>query len=277
MKDKKVSNGLFYTFLTILSLAFLSPIFIVLMNSFKGKFFITKTPFKFPTSETFVKLENYIAGIEKTEFFSAFKYSLFITVASVAAIIFFTSMTAWYITRVKSKFTKALYYLFAFSMIVPFQMVMFTMSMVANRTGLDNPIGIIVIYLGFGSGLSVFMFSGFVKSIPLEIEEAAEIDGCNPIQTYFKVVFPVLKPTAITVAILNAMWIWNDYLLPYLTIGHDYKTIPIAVQSLKGSYGSIDMGAMMAALVLAMVPIIIFYFICQKHIIKGVVAGAVKG
>ncbi|HCW05649.1 MAG TPA: carbohydrate ABC transporter permease [Clostridium sp.] len=277
MKNSKVSNGLFYTFLTALSMAFLSPIFIVLMNSFKGKFHISRVPFKFPDSTTFVKFENYLAGIEKTGFFSAFKYSLFITVASVAAIVFFTSMTAWYITRVKAIYTKVLYYLFAFSMIVPFQMVMFTMSLVANRTGLDNPLGIIVIYLGFGSGLSVFMFSGFVKSIPLEIEEAAEIDGCNPIQTYFRVVFPILKPTAITVAILNAMWIWNDYLLPYLTIGNEYKTIPIAVQSLKGSYGSIDMGAMMAVLVLAMIPIIIFYFICQKHIIKGVVSGAVKG
>lgn len=277
MKNKKLSSGLFYAFLAMLSVGFLAPIFIVLMNSFKGKFFITKTPFKLPDSQTFVKFTNYVAGVEKTQFFSAFKYSLFITVASVAAIVFFTSMTAWYIIRVKSNFTKVLYYLFAFSMIVPFQMVMFTMSLVANRTGLDNPIGIIVIYLGFGSGLSVFMFSGFVKSVPIEIEEAAEIDGCNPIQTYFKVVFPILKPTAITVAILNAMWIWNDYLLPYLTIGNEYKTIPIAVQSLKGSYGSIDMGAMMAVLVLAMIPIIIFYFICQKHIIKGVVAGAVKG
>lgn len=273
----KISSGLFYIMLTFLSVAFLAPIFIVLMNSFKGKLFISDAPFKFPTDATFVKFSNYIDGIEKTKFLSAFKYSLFITVASVVAIILFTSMTAWYIIRVKSGITKALYFLFAFSMIVPFQMVMFTMSMVANRTGLDNPIGIVVIYLGFGSGLSVFMFSGFVKSIPLEIEEAAEIDGCSPIQTYFKVVFPILKPTAITVAILNAMWIWNDYLLPYLTIGNEYKTIPIAVQSLKGSYGSIDMGAMMAVLVLAMLPIIIFYFICQKHIIKGVVAGAVKG
>ncbi|NLM33939.1 MAG: carbohydrate ABC transporter permease [Clostridiales bacterium] len=279
MKENKskISNGLFYTLLSLLSVAFLSPIFIVLMNSFKGRFFIDKLPFKFPNSETYVKFENYLTGIEKTQFFSAFKYSIFITIGSVAAIVFFTSMTAWYIIRVKSAITKVLYFLFAFSMIVPFQMVMFTMSMVANRAGLDNPVGIIVIYLGFGSGLSVFMFAGFVKSIPLEIEEAAEIDGCSPIQTYFRVVFPILKPTAITVAILNAMWIWNDYLLPYLTIGNDYKTIPIAVQSLKGNYGSIDMGAMMAVLVLAMLPIIVFYFICQKHIIKGVVAGAVKG
>jgi raffinose/stachyose/melibiose transport system permease protein len=247
------------------------------MNSFKGKLFISDTPFVFPTSKTFIALENYTSGLEKTGFLKAFGYSLFITVFSVGAIVIFTSMTGWYITRVKTKLTKAMYYLFVFSMIVPFQMVMFTTTKMANMLHLDNPIGIIVIYLGFGSGLSVFMFSGFVKSIPLEIEEAALIDGCNPIQTYFKVVFPVLKPISITVAILNAMWIWNDYLLPYLLIGNEYKTIPIAIQYLKGGYGSIDMGAMMAMLVLAIVPIVIFYFACQKHIIKGIAAGAVKG
>jgi raffinose/stachyose/melibiose transport system permease protein len=186
-------------------------------------------------------------------------------------------MSAWFITRVKSKLTSALYYAFTFSMIVPFQMVMFTMSKVANILSLENPIGIILIYLGFGSGLTVFMFSGFVKSIPLEIEEAAMIDGCNPVQTFFFVVAPVLKPTAITVTILNAMWIWNDYLLPYLVIGKDYKTVPVAVQYLRGGYGSRDMGALMAMLVLAILPIIIFYLTCQKYIIKGVVAGAVKG
>ena len=186
-------------------------------------------------------------------------------------------MTAWYIIRSKGKFSGALYYLFVFSMIVPFQMVMFPMSKVANMLHLDNPVGIIVIYLGFGAGLSVFMFSGFVKSIPLEIEEAAMIDGCNPLQTFFLVVFPILRPTAITVAILNAMWIWNDYLLPYLVIGNKYRTIPIAVQYLQGGYGSRDMGALMAVLVLSIIPIIIFYLICQKYIIKGVVAGAVKG
>ena len=162
-------------------------------------------------------------------------------------------------------------------MIVPFQMVMFTMSKVANSIGLDNPLGLIYIYLGFGSGLSVFMFSGFVKSVPLGIEEAATIDGCNPLETFWYVVFPILKPTSITVAILNTMWIWNDYLLPYLVIGNDYKTIPIAVQYLKGGYGSIDMGAMMAMLVLAILPVVIFYLFCQKYIIKGVAAGAVKG
>ena len=186
-------------------------------------------------------------------------------------------MTAWYITRVKNKFTTALYYLFAFSMIVPFQMVMFTMSKTANILGLDNPLGIILIYLGFGAGLSVFIFSGFIKSIPVEIEEAAMIDGCNPIQTFFLVVLPILKPTAITVAILNAMWIWNDYLLPYLVIGNKYKTIPVAVQYLQGGYGSRDMGALMAMLILAILPIVIFYLLAQKHIIKGVMSGAIKG
>ncbi|WP_160671524.1 carbohydrate ABC transporter permease [Clostridium sp. C8-1-8] len=277
MKTLKLKNSVITLILFVLAVAFIIPILIVLMNSFKGKLFISDTPFVFPTSKTFIALENYTSGLEKTGFLKAFGYSLFITVFSVGAIVIFTSMTGWYITRVKTKLTKAMYYLFVFSMIVPFQMVMFTTTKMANMLHLDNPIGIIVIYLGFGSGLSVFMFSGFVKSIPLEIEEAALIDGCNPIQTYFKVVFPVLKPISITVAILNAMWIWNDYLLPYLLIGNEYKTIPIAIQYLKGGYGSIDMGAMMAMLVLAIVPIVIFYFACQKHIIKGIAAGAVKG
>ncbi|MBK1809256.1 carbohydrate ABC transporter permease [Clostridium sp. YIM B02505] len=277
MKDSKVKDSVIFVILLVLAIAFLVPILIVLMNSFKGKFFISDTPFVFPTKQTFTGLENYANGLIKTGFLKAFGYSFFITVASVVVIVLFTSMTGWYITRVKTKITKSMYYLFVFSMIVPFQMVMFTTTKVANMLHLDNPIGIIVIYLGFASGLSVFMFSGFVKSIPLEIEEAALIDGCNPIQTFFKVVFPILKPISITVSILNTMWIWNDYLLPYLLIGSEYKTIPIAIQYLKGGYGSIDMGAMMAMLVLAIVPIVIFYFTCQKHIIKGIAAGAVKG
>lgn len=276
-KRKKFRRAFLFIFLTALSILFLSPIFIVLMNSFKGKFFISETPFKFPDSETFVGLENYISGIEKTKFIHATGWSLFITLGSVTAILFFTSMTAWFITRVKSKFNGMLYYIFTLSMIVPFQMVMFTMTKVANVLHLDNPLGIIVIYLGFGSGLSVFMYSGFVKSIPLELEEASMIDGCSPIKTFFLVVLPVLKPITVTVAILNGMWIWNDYLLPYLLIGMDYKTIPIAIQYLKGGYGSIDMGAMMAMLVLAIIPIVIFFVTCQKYIIEGIVAGAVKG
>lgn len=278
MNTKKyLRDNVTFIFLLILAVLFLAPIFIVLMNSFKGRFFISDTPFALPNAQTFVGIKNYISGIEKTGFITAFGYSLFITIFSVAAIVLFTSMTAWCITRVKSKFSSFLYYLFVFSMIVPFQMVMFTMSKMANIMRLDNPVGIILIYLGFGAGLSVFIFSGFIKSIPQEIEEAATMDGCTPIQTFFLVVFPILKPISITVAILNAMWIWNDYLLPYLVIGNNYKTIPIAVQYLQGGYGSRDMGSMMAMLVLAIVPIVIFYLAGQKYIIKGVAAGAVKG
>lgn len=279
MKTKKTSNVVIFSILCVLVLAFLLPIFFVVLNSFKGKLYISNAPFAFPTAETFSGFNNYINGIEKTNFFSAFGWSAFITIFSVLAILLFTSMTAYYLTRVKSKVTGILYYLFVFSMIVPFQMVMFTMSKLANITHLNNPVGMVILYLGFGAGLSVFMFCGFIKSIPLEIEEAAMIDGCNPLQTFFGVVMPILKPTAITVAILNAMWIWNDYLLPYLVIGLStpYKTIPVAVQYLIGSYGSKDMGAMMALLVMAIIPIIVFYLACQKYIIEGVVAGAVKG
>lgn len=263
--------------LGILAVIFLIPIFVVLMNSFKGQFFIADAPFSFPTADTFAGFTNYVSGIEKTGFFSAFFYSLFITVCSVVLLVVATSMTAWYLVRAKGRISSLLYYLFVFSMIVPFQMVMFTMSKIANLLHLDNPLGIIVIYLGFGAGLSVFIFTGFVKAIPFEIEEAAVVDGCGPIRLFFSVIFPVLRPTAITVAILNAMWIWNDYLLPYLVIGNKYKTIPIAVQYLQGGYGSRDMGALMAMLVLAIIPIVIFYLICQRYIIEGVVAGAVKG
>ncbi len=266
-----------YAVLVAAAALFLAPVFIVLFNSFKGELYISDNPFALPDEITFSGIENYISGIEKTQFFSAFGWSLFITVFSVAAIVLFTSMTAWYIVRVKNRFTKVLYYLFVFSMIVPFQMVMFTMTKTAGELHLDTPWGIVIIYLGFGAGLAVFMFTGFLKSVPLEIEEAAMIDGCNPLQTFFMVVFPILKPTAITVAILNAMWIWNDYLLPYLLIGSEYRTIPIAVQYLRGGYGSVDMGALMAMLVLSIIPIIIFYLFCQKYIIKGIVAGAVKG
>lgn len=277
MEVDRTTGMIMTIILTILAVLFLSPIAIVLMNSFKGKLYISDAPFELPNEETFAGISNYITGISKTGLPSAFGYSLFITVCSVAVIVLFTAMTAWYITRVKTKGTKIAYYMFAFAMIVPFQMVMFPMSMIASMLGLDNPVGIIVIYLGFGAGLSVFMFCGFVKAVPLEMEEAAMIDGCTPIQTFFRIVFPMLRPTAITIAILNAMWIWNDYLLPYLVLGTDYMTIPIAIQYLQGGYGSIDMGAMMAMLVLAMVPIIIFYLSCQKYIIKGVAAGAVKG
>ena len=279
MNRKKVFNGILFLILSILVVVFLAPILFVLINSFKGKLYISNEPFALPNATTFAGLRNYFTGIEKTGFFSAFGWSVFVTVCSVLAILFFTSMTAYYLTRVKNTITQILYYMFVFSMIVPFQMVMFTMSKIANVSRLNNPPGLILLYLGFGSGLAIFMFCGFIKSIPLEIEEAAMIDGCNPIQNFFGVVWPILKPTAITVAILNAMWIWNDYLLPYLVIGLStpYKTIPVAVQYLVGSYGSKDMGAMMALLVLSVIPIVVFYLLCQKYIIEGVVAGAVKG
>lgn len=277
--NKKGLNAVIFLFLTVVAVVFLYPLIFILINSFKGKLFISKNPFALPTQETFSALTNYVNGFTKTDMLSAVGYSFFITIVSVFLIILFTSMTAYYITRVHSKVTSALYYMFVFSMIVPFQMVMFSMVGLADKFHLKNPVGMCVLYLGFGAGLSVFMFSGFVKSIPLEIEEAAMIDGANPLESYFKVVFPILKPTAITVAILNAMWIWNDFLLPYLVIGvgTKYKTIPVVVQMLVGSNGNKDMGALMAMLVVAIIPIIIFYLFCQKYIIEGVVAGAVKG
>lgn len=277
--SKKTANSIIFVVLCLLTVCFLFPLLFILNNSFKGKFFISSDPFSLSIGDNFVGITNYVNGITKTGLLSAIGWSFFITVFSVALIILFTSMTAYYITRVKSKITSGLYYMFVFSMIVPFQMVMFTMSSLADKFHLKTPWGMCLLYLGFGAGLSVFMFSGFVKSIPLEIEEAAMIDGCNPLQTYFGVVFPILKPTAITVAILNAMWIWNDFLLPYLIIGigTKYKTIPVVVQMLVGSNGNKDMGALMAMLVLAIIPIIIFYLACQKYIIEGVVAGAVKG
>ena len=279
MKGKSIEKAGITVFLSVLVVVFLTPIFFILMNSFKGKLYISDSPFAWPSGEMFAGLENYTEGIKNTGFFQAFGWSAFITVASVLVIVLFTSMTAWYITRVKTKFNNALYYIFVFSMVVPFQMIMFTMSKMADMLHLNNPLGMVVLYLGFGAGLSVFMFCGFVKGIPYEIEEAAMIDGCNPLQTFFMIVMPILKPTAITVAILNAMWIWNDYLLPYLVIGVStpYKTVPVAVQYLMGSYGAKDYGSLMALLVLAIIPIIIFYLSCQKYIIEGVVAGAVKG
>lgn len=277
MEVSKSTGMMMTVFFAILSLAFLFPIFLVLVNSFKSKLYISDAPFQLPKAGTYVTLTNYFEGVRKTGFFPAFGRSLFITVCSVAVIVLFTSMTAWYITRVKSKFNSILYYIFVFAMIVPFQMVMFTMSKTANDLYLNSMYGLVLLYLGFGAGQAVFLFCGFVKAIPLEIEEAAMIDGCSPIQTYFNVVFPMLRPTAVTVAILNAMWIWNDYLLPSLILPQEKGTIPMVIQNLKGGYGSIDMGAMMAMLVLAIVPIIIFYLSCQKYIIKGVAAGAVKG
>ena len=279
MKKKRVKHGgLFTVIFSIISIGYMFPILLVLMNSFKKKAYISRKPFAIPTEKMYVGLDNYIRGIKQANFFEGAKWSTVITVGSVFLIILCTSMCAWYIVRVKNAVTKAIYYLCLFAMIVPFQMEMFTLSKLANTLKFNTPWGLWIIYLGFGAGLSVFMFTGFVKSIPIEIEEAAMIDGCNPLQTFFGVVLPVLKPTCVTVAILQTMWIWNDYLLPYLVLDlKKYITIPIAVQYLKGGYGSVDMGAMMGVLVLAIIPIIIFYLFCQRYIIEGVVAGAVKG
>lgn len=278
MKTRKlVFNIFFYTLLILLTAVFIAPIVIVAYNSFKNKLYIMSSPFDLPDINTF-DAGNYVRGIVNSQFFEAFARSLFITVASVGVIVLCASMAAWYINRSGSKFSRILYYVFVFSMVVPFQMVMYTMTSVVTNLGLNNPLGIIFVYLGFGAGLSVFMYSGFVKGVPLEIEEAAMIDGCTTLQTFFKVVFPILKPITVTVAILETMWVWNDYLLPYLILGSTYKTIPVAIQlAMQGAYGSVDWGSFMAMLVLAIIPIIIFYLVGQKYIIEGVIAGAVKG
>ena len=277
-QKKSIGDIVLISLLIILTILFIFPILLVVMNSFKSRLYVSTQPFVLPNSQTFVGLENYINGLTTSGFAFAFLRSVWITIASVVVIIIFTSMTAWYITRVKSKFTKGLYYLFVFSMIVPFQMVMYTMTYLVNQLAFSNVFGIIFVYLGFGAGLAVFMFTGFVKSIPVEVEEAATIDGCTPLQTFFKVVFPMLKSITITVAILNVMWIWNDYLLPYLILGESQKTIPVAIQiAMQGAYGATDYGGFRAMLVVASIPIIIFYISSQKYIIKGVISGAVKG
>jgi len=277
-KNNKIGSQFIYAVLVVLTAIFIFPIILVLMNSFKSRLYVSTVPFALPSGNMFVGLENYINGLTTSGFFMAFLRSVWVSIASVALIIVGTSMTAWFIVRVKTKLTKALYYVFVFSMIVPFQMVMYTMTFMVTSLAFDNVVGIVLVYLGFGAGLSVFMFTGFVKSVPLEIEEAATIDGCNPLQTFFIVVFPMLKPIVITVAILNAMWVWNDYLLPYLILGSDHKTVPVAIQlAMQGAYGSTDYGGFMAMLVVSIIPIIIFYVCSQKYIIKGVIAGAVKG
>ena len=276
---KKVGNSILVVILTILSLLWIYPVFMILINSLKKESAIsTGSVFKLPTAETFAGLENYINAIESKGFLNSLGYSLFITITSVAAILLFCSMCAWYITRVKGILSKVLYFLFVFSMVVPFQMVMFTLSQTADRLHLNTPWNIWVIYLGFGAGLAVFMFCGFVKSIPLEVEEAALIDGCNPIQTFFKIDMHMLAPTMISVGILEAMWVWNDYLLPTLVLDiKKYKTIPMLIQYFRGSYGRVEMGPMMASIMLTIIPIIIVYLSGQKYIIKGVASGAVKG
>lgn len=277
-KQKAPQSALETLLLVLLAALTLVPLFLVVQNSFKSRFYISGDPFALPNKETFVALENYISGLSAGGFFAAFGRSLLITVVSVGLIVLCTSMAAWYLMRVRTALTKGMYYLFVFSMIVPFQMVMYTMTYLVGRAKLNTVLGMPFIYLGFGAGLSVFMLCGFIRGIPRELEEAATIDGCNPVQTFFLVVLPLLKPTAVTVAILNTMWIWNDYLLPYLVLGTEKKTMPVAIQiAMQGAYGSTDYGGLMAMLVLAMIPIVVFYLFCQKYIIKGVVAGAVKG
>lgn len=278
-KKTRLSDHIWVILLSILAVAYLYPIFMILINSLKEERAIgTSDIFNLPTSETFAGFTNYIHALGAQGFARSLGYSVLITITSVIAILVCCSMCAWYITRVKNKFTSALYYLFVFSMVVPFQMVMFTLSQTADSLDLNKPWNIWIIYLGFGAGLAVFMFAGFMKSIPLEIEEASMIDGCNPIQTFFLVVFPILKPTLVSVGILEAMWVWNDYLLPLLVLDiKKYKTIPMLIQYFRGSYGKVEMGPMMASIMMTIIPIIIVYLLGQKQIIKGVAAGAVKG
>ena len=280
MKNKtRRIKRLWSVIMLLVSLLYMYPIFMVLMNSLKIESAIsTSTAFELPTAETFAGLANYENAINAQGFLSSFFYTAFITITSVLAILFFCSMFAWYITRVETKVTKALYLLCAFSMVVPFQMVMFTLSSMADTLNLNTPWVLWVIYLGFGAGLAVFMFCGFMRSVPIDIEEASMIDGSSPLQTYFHIVVPLLRPTMVSVAILEAMWIWNDYLLPTLILDiNKYKTISMLIQFFRGSYGRVEMGPMMACIMLAILPIIVIYLVGQKHIIKGVVAGAVKG
>ncbi|MBQ9412290.1 MAG: carbohydrate ABC transporter permease [Oscillospiraceae bacterium] len=266
--------------LAVVCVIYVLPVLTVVINSFKQNTFVKTETFALPNSETSAGWDNFVKGMTfgNYPFWKSVVYSVVITVLSTALILLFTSMAAWYIARVNSKFCKAVYYLCVFSMVVPFQMVMFTLSKTADSLHLNTPWTIPVVYLGFGAGLAIFMFVGFVKSIPLEIEESASIDGCGPLRTYFNIVFPMLRPTMISVGILEIMWVWNDYLLPVLVLDiNEYRTIPIHIQYLKGSYGTVDLGATMALILLSIIPVIIFYLLCQKYIIKGVAAGAVKG
>ena len=277
-KDRRI-NSVLSVVLTIVCILWMYPVFMILMNSLKTERAITTThAFELPTVETFVGLKNYIYGITEMDFLSSLWYSFIITISSVALILLCCSMCAWDITRVQGVLSKGMYYLCVFSMIVPFQMVMFTLAKTADTLKLNNPYNICIIYLGFGAGLAVFMFTGFVKSMPIAIEEAAMIDGCNPLQIFFKVVCPILKPTMISTAILETMWVWNDYLLPTLVLDiKQYRTIPMAIQYFRGSYGKVEMAPMMACIMITVIPVIVLYLACQKYIIDGVVAGAVKG
>ena len=278
-KENKALDLMWTVLLSIASILYMYPIVMILFNSLKEETSIsTGSAFKLPTAETFAGLANYVNAINSKGFLQSLGFSVVITVTSVVAILLLCSMCSWYITRVKGFVSNGLYFLFAFSMVVPFQMVMFTLSQTADQLKLNTPWNIWIIYLGFGAGLAVFMFAGFMKSIPLEVEEASMIDGCNPIQTYFLIVMPMLKPTMVSVGILEAMWVWNDYLLPTLVLDiKKYKTIPMLIQYFRGSYGRVEMGPMMACIMLTVIPIVVIYLLGQKHIIKGVAAGAVKG
>ena len=278
MSGKVRHSGLWTLFFALVSLLWVFPIVLVVVNSFKNKAYISRNAFSLPTGRTFVGLENYRRGVERTNLLASFGWTVLVTVGSVLLILVCTSMCAWWIVRVNTRVAKFLYLLFLFNMIVPFQMVMFTLSKLADMLGLNTPWGLCAVYLGFGAGLAVFIFTGVVKGIPQELEESAMIDGASIPRTFFGIVVPIMRPSIVSVAILEAMWIWNDFLLPYLTLDmRRFKTMSIAIQYLKGGYGSVDMGAMMGCLVLAIIPIIVFYLICQKYIIKGVLAGAVKG
>ena len=278
MNAKLKHPAIWTVIFSLVSLAWIFPIVLVVINSFKSKAYISSDTFSIPTGDMFVGLENYARGIDRTDLIASFGWTVVVTVGSVALILLCTSMCAWWIVRVNNVFAKAIYLLFLFNMIVPFQMVMFPLSKIADSLGLNTPWGLWLVYLGFGAGLAVFIFTGVIKSLPAEIEEAAMIDGASVPRTFFTIVVPMMKPSMVSVAILQTMWIWNDFLLPYLTLDmRKYKTMSIAIQYLKGGYGSVDMGAMMGCLVLAIIPIIVFYLFCQKYIIAGVTAGAVKG
>ena len=275
---KKQTNIVVYAVLTLLSLLFLFPIFLVLINAFKSKFYISTNPFALPLGEYFVGFENFRRGLSSVGFFAAVGRSVVITVLSVLAIVLFCAMCAWFLVRVEGRFSRILYGMFVFSMVVPFPMIMYTATYLIDRVRLASVLGMIPVYLGFGAGLSIFLYTAFIKTLPIELEEAAQIDGAGVLQTFFRVVFPLLSPTAITVAILNGMWVWNDYLLPYLVLGNRLKTIPVAIElSMQGAFGSVDLGGLMAMLILAILPILFFYLFAQRYVIEGITSGSVKG